>query len=53
VDLANARLQYPFMDYLFLEQPRFPKADENGIVQLTEYYLQAQETATCKLNTTP
>ncbi len=44
-----SRIQYPFMDYMFKEQPQFAKVDEDQLVGLIAYFMESGKDAACKL----
>jgi MoxR-like ATPase len=57
-DLQRALIEYPFMEYLFIDQPgmatirgRNDKPDE-ALVQLMNYFVNAYQNSACKLNPT-
>jgi hypothetical protein len=53
-DLKNLKkqkaiIEYPFMDYLFNEQPKMHKANDDQLVELVRYFTSCQEGAACKI----
>ncbi len=44
-----SRIQYPFMDYMFKEQPQFAKVDEDQLIGLMTYFMESGKDAACKL----
>jgi hypothetical protein len=49
-DLAKQRaiIEYPFMDYLFNEQPKMHRVNDSQLVELVGYFTSCQEGAACK-----
>lgn len=45
-----ARIKYPFIDYLFKEQPRFSNVNETQLVGLMTYFLQSRKSTNCKMS---
>ncbi|MBI5066207.1 hypothetical protein HZA97_08280 [Candidatus Woesearchaeota archaeon] len=52
-DLQKARFDYPFMDYLFKEQPGFSKVSKDELLDLMWYLLEAREHSSCKIGNNP
>ncbi|MBI5148111.1 hypothetical protein HZA33_00345 [Candidatus Pacearchaeota archaeon] len=47
----KARIKYPFIDYLFNEQPHFDKVNETQLLELTNYFMESRQNTTCTIGT--
>ncbi|MBI3334156.1 hypothetical protein HYZ97_01605 [Candidatus Pacearchaeota archaeon] len=45
----KARITYPFMDYLFKEQPRMASFTNDEVSELIKYFLQSRENTICTI----
>jgi MoxR-like ATPase len=46
----KARLKYPFMDYLFENQPGFSKIKTEQISEMMDYFMKSRENTSCELS---
>ncbi|MBM3200388.1 hypothetical protein FJZ53_05600, partial [Candidatus Woesearchaeota archaeon] len=44
-----ARIAYPFMDYLFKEQPDMAKVNEDQLIGLVKYFVESSKNSVCKI----
>lgn len=49
INAQKARIEYPFMDYLFGEQPRMNSFSKEQVNGLMKYFLESRKNTTCKI----
>ncbi len=47
--MQKVRIEYPFMDYLFKEQPGFGGVTEPQLIEMMRYFTKSREGVSCKL----
>ncbi len=51
--LQRAKLEHPFMNHLFKEQPRFARADKDQVKELIAYYMESKKHTVCQIPNPP